>query len=83
MNEEEIMQRIQEMEREVKPLLSKDALQRYFNIRMAHPENAFKILALLYEAKVQNKITRELQDHEFKEIVKSQLNNRQTTMIRR
>lgn len=42
-----IMQQIQKMEDMVRPHLSKDALQRYSNLKLAHPEQAVKVLLVL------------------------------------
>ena len=52
-----MMQQIQAMEDMVKPYFSKDALQRYSNLKMAHPEQAIKVLLVLSHGVQAKKLT--------------------------
>ena len=45
--EAEMLQQIAKMENMVRPYFSKDALQRYNTLKLAHPEQAVKVLLVL------------------------------------
>ena len=59
--EAQLQQQIQQLESVVRDLLSKEALERYGNIKAAHPEKAVKLLVVLGQlaqsGKIQNKVT--------------------------
>ena len=46
----ELKQQVQQLESVVKTLFTKEALQRYGNLKAAHPETAIKVLALVGQA---------------------------------
>lgn len=54
---EQAQQQIQQLEMMIKQSLSKDALQRYGNIKAAHPEKAVQLLIVLGQMLQQGKIT--------------------------
>lgn len=64
-----LLQQIQNMEDMVKPYFSKEALQRYSNIRMAHPEQAIKVLLVLSHGVQQGKL-KQVTDDQLKSLLK-------------
>ena len=59
---------IEQLEVIVKTVLSKDALQRYGNLKTAHPEKAVKLLVVLGQLIQQGKI-KQLNDEELKQLL--------------
>ncbi len=81
-DQQRIQQQIIQMESVVKPLLSREAVQRYANISIAHPEVAIRALAVLYQAAREGKIKNQLSDAEFKQILASFTEKRQPSIRR-
>jgi len=67
--ETQLKQQLEELEGIVKQILTKDALSRYGNIKAANPEKAVQVLVVLGQLIQQGKI-REINDAQFKEILK-------------
>lgn len=68
-NEESQMQlQIEQLESIVKQALTKDALQRFGNLKAAHPEKAMQLLAILAQALQQGQIS-QIDDNTLKEIL--------------
>ncbi len=71
MNQEEQMQlqqQIQQLEIIVKQKLTKKALERFGNVKAAHPEKAIQLLAVLGQA-IQSGQINEIDDEQLKEIL--------------
>ena len=71
MNQEEQMQlqqQIQQLEMLVKQKLTKQALERFGNIKSAHPEKAIQLLAILGQA-IQSGQINEIDDEQLKDIL--------------
>ncbi len=71
MNQEEQMQlqqQIEQLEIVVKQKMTKQALERFGNIKSAHPEKAIQLLAILGQAIQAGKIE-EIDDDQLKEIL--------------
>ena len=71
MNQEEQMQlqqQIQQLEMVVKQKLTKKALERFGNVKAAHPEKAIQLLAVLGQA-IQAGQLNEIDDDQLKEIL--------------
>jgi DNA-binding TFAR19-related protein (PDSD5 family) len=71
MNQEEQMQlqqQVQQLEMLVKQRLTKQALERFGNVKAAHPEKAIQLLAVLGQAIQSGKIE-EIDDDQLKEIL--------------
>jgi programmed cell death protein 5 len=71
MNQEEQMQlqqQVQQLEIMVKQKMTKQALERFGNIKSAHPEKAIQVLAVLGQA-IQTGKLEEIEDDQLKEIL--------------
>ena len=69
-NEEmQLQQQIQQLEMLVKQKLTKQALERFGNIKPAHPEKAIQLLAVLGQAIQSGQITDQIDDDQLKEIL--------------
>jgi len=66
----QLQQQIQQLEAVVKQFLTKEALQRYGNLKTAHPEKAIQILVILSQLIQQGKIKIKVDDQQLKEILK-------------
>jgi len=66
----QLQQQIQQLEAVVKQFLTKEALQRYGNLKTAHPEKAIQILVILSHLIQQGKIKIKVDDQQLKEILK-------------
>ena len=62
-------QQIEQLELIVKQVLSKEALIRYGNIKVAHPEKAIQVLVVIAQL-IQQQNIQKLTDEQFKEILK-------------
>lgn len=67
--EMQMQQQIQQLESIVKQALSKEALERYGNLKAAYPDKAVQILVVLANAIQQGQI-KEIDDNTLKEILK-------------
>jgi programmed cell death protein 5 len=64
-----LQQQLQMLESVVKQKLTKKALERYGNIKVAHPEKAVQLLAILGQA-IQSEGIDTIDDDQLKEILK-------------
>ena len=81
-NEEiQLQQQIGQLEVIVKRKLTKDAAERYSNLKIAHPEKAVQILVLLAQAIQADKIN-QVNDEQLKELLKK-LTQKKEFKIRR
>lgn len=62
-------QQIEQLEVVVKRVFTKDALSRYGNIKVAHPEKAVQVLVVLGQLIQQGKVN-QINDTQLKEILK-------------
>ena len=74
-NQQELQKQLQEIENIAKQYLSKEALQRYGNLRTAFPEKAIKVATLIVQLINNNQITEKLDDEKFKYLL-SQLEDK-------
>jgi len=63
----QLQQQIQALENILKQKLTKDALQRYGNLKIAHPEKAIQVLAIIGQNANQ---LNEVNDEQFKELLR-------------
>ncbi|MFH1682541.1 MAG: DNA-binding protein [Candidatus Woesearchaeota archaeon] len=68
--EEQIQAQIEELENLVRQFLTKDALQRYGNLKIAHTEKAIRVLTILGQMIQTGQLKKQLNDTQFKEILK-------------
>lgn len=66
--QEEMQQQIQQMEMIAKQVMTKKALQRYGNVKAAHPEKAIQVLLVLGQA-IQSREIEQVDDEQLKEIL--------------
>lgn len=66
--EAQLEQQIQQLEAIVKQYLTKEALERYGNIKTAQPDKAVQVLAILGQL-IQTGRVQKVDDHLFKEIL--------------
>lgn len=65
----EIQQQIQALETLVKPKLTKKALERYGNLKTAHPEKAVYLLTILGQS-IQTQNIQQIDDAQLKDLLK-------------
>ncbi len=66
----QLQQQIQQLEEIVKQFLTKEALQRYGNLKTAHPEKSLQILVILSQLIQQGRIKKKIDDNILKEVLK-------------
>ncbi|MBD3309662.1 hypothetical protein GF351_00410 [Candidatus Woesearchaeota archaeon] len=64
----ELQQQIGQLENAVKPVFTKDALERYGNLKTAHPKKAVQLLVILAQAIQSGKI-QQVDGKQLKEIL--------------
>ncbi|MDP6265465.1 MAG: DNA-binding protein [Candidatus Woesearchaeota archaeon] len=69
LEEDQIKQQIAQLEIMIKQALTKDALQRYGNLKTASPDKAVQVLVILAQALQSGQITK-VDDDTLKEILK-------------
>lgn len=78
--QQELQNRIAEMDSAVKSLMTKEAVQRYTNIKIAFPEKAVNLLILLSQ-RVRKGKTDEITDEEVKDYLKMMENTKRDFRI--
>ncbi|MBW2989751.1 hypothetical protein KY358_05545 [Candidatus Woesearchaeota archaeon] len=68
--EQRVQEQINELEIMVRRFLSKEALQRYGNIKAAHPEKAVQLLVVLGNAIQKGKVREEISDEGLKALLR-------------
>lgn len=68
-NKEEAIKQIEMLESIARKYLTKEALSRYGNLKIAHPEIAIKAIAAIAQAVQFGHLERPLTDKEFKELL--------------
>ncbi len=66
-NSNNIEEQKRQLEESIKPYLTKEALQRYGTVKLAHPNNAMQ--ALIRVGEILQKTPRMINDQELKEIL--------------
>ena len=67
--EQEFASRLQQLEEMVKQLLTKEALERYSNLKVAHPEKAMNMLMILAQGMQQGQIGDKITDEQLKNLL--------------
>lgn len=67
--EAQLQEQIEQLESIIRQVFTKEALQRYGNLKSAHPEKAIHLLVILGQAIQQGKIT-SVNDNQLKELLK-------------
>lgn len=68
-DEKELMQQIILLENVAKKHMSKKAISRYGNLKVAHPETAIKAIAIIAQASQLGQIQKQITDLEFKTLL--------------
>ncbi|MDP2749425.1 MAG: DNA-binding protein [Nanoarchaeota archaeon] len=76
------MQQVEKMESMVKPYFSKEALQRYSNLRLAHPEQAVKVLLVMSQG-IQSGKLKMVTDEQLKSLLREFLPKKRDISITR
>ncbi len=79
---QQFQQQVDQLETAVKRIFTKEALQRYSNLKMAHSEKAVQVLVLLGQAMEQGKIET-VDDALLKDILSRITPQKRETKIRR
>ena len=69
-NEAQLQQQINQLWEIARNYLTKEAISRYSNIKVAHPEIATKLLVSIVQAIQQGYITEKINDERLKEILR-------------
>lgn len=67
-NEAELQQQVAEIESNVKQLMSAEALERYCNVKLAHPQKALQALVVIAQM-IQAGNVRTIDDTQFKSVL--------------
>ena len=78
----QIQQQIEQLEALVKQVFTKEALQRYGNLKAAHPEKAIQLLVILGQAIQQGQIQK-IDDNQLRDILKKLTQEKREFKIRR
>ena len=66
--QQELQQQVQQLEAVVRTMLTKEALQRYGNLKAAHPDKAIQLLALVGQ-QIQSGKARKITDEDLKRML--------------
>jgi DNA-binding TFAR19-related protein (PDSD5 family) len=69
-NEQELRQQLEMLEKIAKTRMSKEAISRYGNMKLAHPETAIKSIAMIAQAIQLQQVHGIIGDLEFKELLR-------------
>ncbi len=67
--QQHIKQQIEQIEMIAKQFMTREALERYSNIKVAHPETAIKVITLIANAAQTNQLSNKLTDEQFKRLL--------------
>ena len=80
--QEQLQQQISQLEIMIKQVLTKDALERYSNLKTAFPDRAVQLLVILAQAMQSGQITK-IDDSTLKGILKKLSPDKKDIMIKR
>ncbi|MFH1972584.1 MAG: DNA-binding protein [archaeon] len=64
----QLQQQINQLELQVKQLMSQQAISRYNNLKTAHPEKALQSLLIIFQTSQKEKLTH-INDEEYKKLL--------------
>jgi DNA-binding TFAR19-related protein (PDSD5 family) len=79
---EKIAEQVLALEKIAKTAMTKEAVSRYGNLKMAHTELAIKAIAIIAQAIQTNQIKEKITDEQFKELLKDINQKKQFTFRR-
>jgi len=65
----ELQKQIEILENVAKQYMTKEAIERYGNLKSAHPEKAIQAITLIVQLIQSNQLTQKLSDEDFKNIL--------------
>jgi len=65
-----LQQQIEFLENMARQYLTKEAIQRYGNLKLAHPEKAIQVISLIVQASQSGQLREKIDDIKFKELLK-------------
>lgn len=79
----QLQQQVEQLESVVKQFLSKEALERYGNLKTAHPEKAIQLAVILAQAVQSGQIKSQIDDEALKSLLKRLTPQKKEFNIRR
>lgn len=67
--QQQIQQKIEYVENAIRPYFTKDALERYGNLKTAHQEKALQLIFILYQAIQKGQVTGKIDDSMLKKLL--------------
>jgi DNA-binding TFAR19-related protein (PDSD5 family) len=80
---EKLTEQILALEQVAKKAMTKEAISRYGNLKMAHTELAIKAVAIIAQAIQTNQIKEKVTDEQFKELLKEINTGKKTFQFKR
>lgn len=81
--QQQLQQQLEQLENAVRQFLSKEALQRYGNLKSAHQDKAVQLLVVLGQAIQQGQIKEKISDEQLKYILIQLQNEKKDFKIKR
>ncbi len=81
--QQQMQAQIEQLEIVVKQFLTKEALQRFGNLKAAHQDKAIQLIVILGQAIQQNQIKEKITDEKLKEILKQLQTEKKDFKIKR
>lgn len=75
---EQMAQQVMALEKVAKPMMSKESISRYGNLKAAHPETAIKAIAIVAQAVQMGQLRQQLSDNDFRQILVEILKGKKT-----
>jgi DNA-binding TFAR19-related protein (PDSD5 family) len=72
----ELTEQVLSLEKVAKTMMTREAISRYGNLKMAHTETAIKAIAMIAQAVQTRQIKDKLTDEQFKELLREIQNNK-------
>lgn len=79
----QIQQQVEQMEDIVRQFLTKDALERYGNLKTAHQEKALQLLVILFQAIQKGQIPDKIDDSTLKKVLEQLTPKKREIKIKR
>ncbi len=80
---EKLTEQILSLERVAKTMMTREAISRYGNLKMAHTETAIKAIAMIAQAVQTGQVKEQLTDEQFKELLREIQNNKKQFTFRK
>lgn len=78
-----LKQQLQQLEMMIKQLFTKEALERYGNLKVAHPEKAIQLLMLITQLLQHNQLSGKIDDQTLKTVLQQMEGEKRKTQIKR